>query len=134
MKRRVCKDCLAQYRRSREGRAAKIGGGAWGHGNWPAHVYHDGSGRCCEAHAVARRVDGGKRRELQQCPAWADSSAIRAVYREADRLTRETGIPHEVDHEIPLRGRLVSGLHVHTNLRPLPARENRRKSNAFHVQ
>jgi hypothetical protein len=36
---------------------------------------------------------------------------------------------HHVDHELPLRGRRVSGLHVHTNLRVLPAEDNFRKGN-----
>jgi len=68
-------------------------------------------------------------RKKQACPEWADHDAITAVYVEAARLTLETGIPHEVDHIIPLNGRTVSGLHVACNLRVVPAAENRRKSN-----
>lgn len=67
----------------------------------------------------------------QRTPKWADQEAIRAVYERASQLTAETGIPHHVDHEIPLQGRLVSGLHVAANLRPLPARDNVLKSNTF---
>jgi len=70
--------------------------------------------------AIARRT-----------PAWAYSAAIEAVYAEARRLTEETGVQHHVDHEIPLQGKLVSGLHVHNNLRALPARDNILKSNRF---
>lgn len=62
-------------------------------------------------------------------PCWADMAAIAAVYAEAAKLTKETGVQHDVDHVIPLRGELVSGLHVHWNLRPLPSAENRAKSN-----
>jgi hypothetical protein len=62
-------------------------------------------------------------------PPWADKVAIRAVYAEARRLTRATGIPHEVDHELPLRGREVCGLHVERNLRVVPSVVNRSKSN-----
>lgn len=64
-------------------------------------------------------------------PAWASAGAIRAVYDEARRLTRETGVAHHVDHIIPLRGEFVSGLHVAENLRAIPAAENLRKRNRY---
>lgn len=63
-------------------------------------------------------------------PKWRDLDKIRAVYEEAKRLTEETGIAHHVDHYYPLQGLLCSGLHVHHNLRVLPASENCSKSNA----
>lgn len=48
-------------------------------------------------------------------------------YRRAKELTTETGIKHEVDHIIPLRGRNVSGLHIPINLQILTITENRQK-------
>lgn len=68
---------------------------------------------------------------LRRIPAWANEAAIDAVYIEAARLTAATGIPHHVDHEIPLQGKLVCGLHVETNLRAIPAADNIRKGNDF---
>ena len=70
---------------------------------------------------------------LRAMPPWANRDAITAVYEEAARKTLETGIEHHVDHEIPLRGKLVSGLHVHTNLKAIPARENLKKGNRYGV-
>lgn len=67
----------------------------------------------------------------QRTPRWADQDAIRAIYERASQLAAETGIPHHVDHVIPLQGKLVGGLHVHNNLQPLPARDNVLKSNRF---
>jgi hypothetical protein len=67
-----------------------------------------------------------KRRAM---PAWADRTAIVEKYAEAARLTAETGIPHEVDHVVPICGRDACGLHVADNLRVVTARENRRKYN-----
>lgn len=72
-------------------------------------------------------------KQKQRTPAWADMGAIRRVYEEAVRLEAATGIKHHVDHEIPLQGKLVSGLHVHLNLRAIPAAENMKKRNKFEV-
>lgn len=60
---------------------------------------------------------------------WADFDEIRKVYKEAARLTLETGVEHHVDHIVPLTHPRVSGLHVHFNLRPIPAGPNMSKSN-----
>lgn len=67
--------------------------------------------------------------ELRATPKWADRKAIRKFYELAAKLTWETGVQHEVDHIIPLGGKRVSGLHVHTNLQVLAMRANRSKFN-----
>ena len=76
---------------------------------------------------------GQKRRatKLQAMPTWADRVAIAEIFKEAKRLTKVTGIPHHVDHIIPLQHPLVCGLHVPANLRPIPASTNASKSNKF---
>lgn len=86
-----------------------------------------------ERSAAQRRKDTATRRAFikRACPPWADHAKIAEVYALADRLTRETGIPHDVDHIFPIAGKRVCGLHVHQNLRAIPARENRKKSNKF---
>lgn len=92
--------------------------------------------RLQEQHAAVVRFHSGKRRaaKLRRTPAWADLQAIRAIYAEARRLTTVTGIPHHVDHEIPLQGELVSGLHVHNNLQILTGSENSRKKNRYEIE
>lgn len=60
---------------------------------------------------------------------WADFNEIRAVYQEADRLTEATGVKHNVDHIVPLNHPRVCGLHVHWNLRAIPAAPNMSKGN-----
>jgi hypothetical protein len=69
--------------------------------------------------------------KLKATPPWADHVAIRAIYKEASRLTAETGIRHEVDHIVPLRHPNVCGLHVAANMQILTSDENKRKSNQF---
>lgn len=65
---------------------------------------------------------------------WADPDAMEAFYREARRLTAETGIEHQVDHIDPLQHPLVCGLHNQFNLRVVTADANRRKHNQFSPQ
>jgi hypothetical protein len=81
-----------------------------------------------KAAALARYVAAKK----QAIASWGDKEMIDAFYEQAARLTRETGIRFEVDHIYPLQSNWVCGLHVETNLKILPSRENQSKSNRPH--
>lgn len=80
----------------------------------------------CAAYQAKRRAD-----QLQRTPIWADLEKIEEVYREAVIARQMFGEPWHVDHVIPLRGKRVSGLHIHTNLQLLPGPENIRKGNRY---
>lgn len=71
-----------------------------------------------------------KASKMQRTPIWADREEIRKFYKEAERLTKETGIIHQVDHYYPLQGKTVSGLHVAENLQIITKVENSSKNNA----
>lgn len=71
-------------------------------------------------------------KKLQRTPKWLNSVdfvKIDMIYKNAQHLTKTTGILHEVDHIIPLQGKLISGLHVPWNLQVLTRTDNRRKHN-----
>ena len=55
------------------------------------------------------------------------------AYELAKTRTSETQIQWHVDHIIPLRNTLVTGLHVWYNLQIIPARLNYDKSNFFEI-
>lgn len=61
--------------------------------------------------------------KLQRTPAWANLHNIQQLYVQAQQL----GLV--VDHIYPLRGKLVSGLHVENNLQLLTKTENAAKGN-----
>lgn len=80
------------------------------------------------AYVVARQ-----KRIKQATPIWADINLIKEFYIKAQQLSKETNIPHEVDHIIPIQGKLVSGLHVPANLQILTEKENQQKNAKFIV-
>lgn len=62
--------------------------------------------------------------KLSRTPVWADLESINNIYELCPA-------GFEVDHEIPLQGKLVSGLHVPENLQYLDSNLNKVKNNKF---
>jgi len=69
-----------------------------------------------------------KRRSAKKyrTPAWANLDAIKTIYANCPE-------GYHVDHVIPLQGKLVSGLHIESNLQYLPASENAKKFNKYQI-
>ena len=62
-------------------------------------------------------------------PLWANIEAINAIYNKTQSCTEMTGIPCHVDHIVPLRSKIVCGLHCEDNLQILPGADNTSKGN-----
>lgn len=63
--------------------------------------------------------------KLRATPGWADKDKILDFYKDA----RRSG--DHVDHIVPLRSKIVCGLHCEHNLQLLPPSDNLKKSNAY---
>ncbi len=73
----------------------------------------------------------------QATPKWLTQehkTAIKQFYLDAMLVSKVTGVPYAVDHIVPLRGELVSGLHVPWNLAVITREENSKKSNKINLQ
>lgn len=83
----------------------------------------------CTKNSVARHAS-----KLQRTPKWLtadDWFLIEEAYELAALRSKVTGIKHHVDHVVPLRGKLASGLHVPSNLQVIPSLVNIRKTNKW---
>lgn len=77
--------------------------------------------------AVMRR-----KKVMDATPLWLSieqRKEMSGIYFESILATEKTGIKHEVDHIVPISGKLVCGLHVPWNLQVITKLENIRKSN-----
>lgn len=70
-----------------------------------------------------------KAMRMRATAAWADPEKIHAFYEQARQLSESTGIPHHVDHIVPLKSQRVCGLHCEANLRVVTGSENLSKHN-----
>jgi hypothetical protein len=88
------------------------------------------------AGAIMAEPSGSKRRMMRvrlATPSWVDFSKIAELIIERDRISAATGVQHHIDHRLPLAGKKVCGLHVHHNMKIIPAKENLSKSSKFDV-
>ena len=76
---------------------------------------------------VARRRSA----KFRATPKWANAFFISEAYHLAALRTKATGFAWHVDHIVPLRSKLVCGLHVEHNLQVIPASQNSRKKNYY---
>lgn len=77
-------------------------------------------------------IEKGSRRrakKLKATPKWANREKMVEFYKEAERLTAETGVIHHVDHIYPLQSKHVCGLHCEFNLNVITQFENIQKLN-----
>lgn len=88
------------------------------------------------SHIVNAAVSRRRAAKLKQTPVWVGAEEawlIKEIYDLARLRTKMHGFSWHVDHVIPLKGTLVSGLHVPSNLQVIPANENIRKYNKHEV-
>lgn len=64
-------------------------------------------------------------------PKWVDRKALLRLKAERDAKTKATGIPHVLDHIVPLNHPRVCGLSVPWNFKVVPYSTNASKGNAW---
>jgi len=95
----------------------RLKAGAWKRKNSYKHNAH------CAKYKAAK---------LKHTLSWLTQDHFKTIeqfYKIAKQKSIDTGIPHEVDHIVPLQGKNVSGLHVPWNLQILTKSENASKNN-----
>lgn len=69
--------------------------------------------------------------KIRATPPWSNASKITECYAAAEILSMVTGDWYHVDHIVPLRSKVVCGLHCEANLRVLHGRDNQSKGNRW---
>jgi len=78
--------------------------------------------------AKSNKYRAGGLSRTPKCLSELQLDHIKLFYEASMQMTKETGIQFHVDHIVPLKGKIVSGLHVPWNLRVIPAEENLKKT------
>jgi hypothetical protein len=71
-----------------------------------------------------------RKRNIKHRTLWGHAEIV-SLRKQCRAITKATGIPHHLDHVVPVKGKLVCGLNVPCNLRIITAAENLSKSNRF---
>ncbi len=92
-----------------------------------------------EKHYIKRIANVSKRRaaKIKRTPLWLTKEnllEIESLYKKSTLFTKYCGEQYHVDHTIPLQGKLVSGLHVPSNLRVVRSGINLSKGNTYEIQ
>jgi hypothetical protein len=69
--------------------------------------------------------------KLKASPSWGNDFFIQEAYNLAQLRTKLFGFSWHVDHIVPLKSKLVCGLHAFTNLQVIPAIINLTKRNRY---
>ena len=90
-------------------------------------------------HKAEHNARNKKRRlaKINRTPIWLtenDYSKMEQFYISATKLEIQNNNKYHVDHIIPLQGKLVSGLHVPSNLQVITQKENLSKSNTYIIE
>jgi hypothetical protein len=89
-----------------------------------------------QPHKNAAKETKRRAAKLLRTPVWLtkdDMWLIEQAYELSALRTKLFGFAWEVDHILPLQGKIVSGLHVPNNLQVIPAVINRQKRNKYEV-
>ena len=131
---RVCLDCRDQWRRIIGKKKYREFHRDGLRKNYPAWLFHSENTRHCQRHQAIKTAESAKRRaaKLAATPSWVNNKEIAAIYQLRSEKEAASGMKYEVDHIVPLRGKLVCGLHVAANLEPIHAKVNRKKGNRFY--
>lgn len=109
---------------------ARIRMRAWSKAN-PEKVIANNKKFYAQNQALIRSYKARRRARVRQAvPPWITDEqvvAVQAIYAESEHLSVATGIDHEVDHILPLAGKVIFGLHVPWNLRVLTRDDNNRR-------
>jgi hypothetical protein len=106
------------------------------HANKQSNADRKKSYKINNKHIVNANASKRRAAQLQRVPKWLsefDKLKMKCIYSIASMLSRENKELWVVDHIVPLQGKMVSGLHVPSNLQVMRARENESKANKFEV-